>query len=281
MERLKTHVKLSMVVREEADGVRRYVHVATGNYHTGTARLYEDLGILSCNPELSAGVASVFNELTCSVPSRDYGCLLVAPHNLRERFTEMIRREADHARAGRPCGIHAKMNQLQDPLIIEELYQAGLAGVPVIMNVRGLCCLRAGVPGLSDNIRVFSVLGRFLEHGRIYRFENGGDPEFYIGSSDWMRRNLDSRMETVMPVLDPKLQRELEQILAVYVNDNISAWDMQPDAGYVRRKPAEGEEPRASQQVFVRLAEQQDQNQKAQELTEDKPAEEVIALRAQ
>ena len=277
MERLKTHVKLGMVVREEEDGIRRYVHVSTGNYHTGTARLYEDLGILSCDPELSAGVAAVFNELTCAIPAEEYGHLLVAPHNLRERFTELIRREAEHALAGRPSGIRAKMNQLQDTLMIEELYKAGQAGVPVILNVRGLCCLRAGVPGLSDNISVFSVLGRFLEHGRIYRFENGGDPEFYIGSSDWMRRNLDSRMETIMPVLDPRIKEELEQILAVYENDNITAWDMQPDANYVRRVPAEGEELRPSQVIFIRLAEDLDGEEPVRSIKQEEPEEENTA----
>ena len=273
MERLKTHVKLGMVVREEEDGVRRYVHVATGNYHTGTARLYEDLGILSCNAELSAGVAAVFNELTCAIPAEHYGHLLVAPHNLRQRFTELIRREADHARSGRPCGIRAKMNQLQDTLMIEELYQAGQAGVAISLNVRGLCCLRAGVPGLSDNIRVFSVLGRFLEHGRIYRFENGGSPEFYIGSSDWMRRNLDSRMETVMPVLDPGIRKELEAILDVYENDNITAWYMQPDSSYQRRTPAPGEEPRPSQETFIRLAGKQCQEKPALPVPAEKAPE--------
>lgn len=278
MERLKTHVKLAMVVREEQDGVRRYVHVATGNYHTGTARLYEDLGVLSCDPELGASVATVFNELTCAVPAQDYGRLLVAPHNLRESFTALIRREADHARAGRPSGIHAKMNQLQDPLIIQELYRSGQAGVPITLNVRGLCCLRAGVPGLSDKIRVFSVLGRFLEHGRIYRFENGGEPEFYIGSSDWMRRNLDARMETVMPVLDANIRDELEQIMEVYINDNITAWDMQPDAAYVRRVPAAGEAPRPSQEIFIQLSEQQIVEKRLQLASADKSVESSAAI---
>ena len=174
VEKLKTHVKLAMVVREEADGVRRYVHVGTGNYHSGTARLYEDVGILSCDPDLSADVAGVFNELTSSTPHNDYRLLLVAPHTMRKRFVELIRREATHAAEGRSSGIRAKMNQLQDPEIIRELYAAGMAGVPITLDVRGLCCLRPGVEGLSDNIRVFSVLGRFLEHGRIYGFENGG-----------------------------------------------------------------------------------------------------------
>ncbi len=254
MKRLKTHVKLCLVVREESDGIRRYVHVSTGNYHTGTARLYEDLGILSCEPDLTDSVAAVFNELTGSISAPGYGNLLVAPHNLRQRFTELIRREAGHARAGRPCGIRAKMNQLQDTQIIDELYAAGQAGVPITLNVRGMCCLRAGVPGLSDNIRVFSVLGRFLEHARIYRFENGCEPEFYIGSADWMRRNLDARMETIMPVLDEQIKAELEHMLDVYDDDNITAWDMQPDNSYVRRQPAEGEEPRPSQERFIEEA---------------------------
>ncbi len=251
VERLKTHVKLALVVREEPDGIRRYVHVGTGNYHTGTARLYEDLGILSADPELAANAAAVFNELTGGIPSPGYGKLLVAPHNLRQRFTELIRREAEHARAGRPCGIRAKMNQLQDARVIQELYLAGQAGVPITLNVRGLCCLRAGVPGLSDHIRVFSTLGRFLEHGRIYRFENDGDPEYFIGSADWMSRNLDKRMETVAPVRDRAIQAELEAILRVFEDDNCSAWDMQPDGTYLRRHPAAGEPSRAAQRVFI------------------------------
>lgn len=252
MKRLKTHVKLCLVVREESDRIRRYVHVSTGNYHTGTARLYEDLGILSCDADLGDSVAAVFNELTGSISAPGYGGLLVAPHNLRERFTELIRREAEHARAGRPSGIRAKMNQLQDDRIITELYEAAAAGVPITLNVRGMCCLRAGVPGLSENIRVFSVLGRFLEHGRIYRFENGGDPEFFIGSADWMRRNLDARMETIMPVLDKDIAAELEHLLDVYESDNATAWDLQPDNSYRRLQPAEGEEARPSQERFIR-----------------------------
>jgi polyphosphate kinase len=254
MKRLKTHVKLCLVVREESDGIRRYAHVSTGNYHTGTARLYEDLGVLSCDPELTESVAAVFNELTGSISAPGYGQLLVAPHNLRKRFTELIRREADHARAGRPCGIRAKMNQLQDDKIITELYAAGQAGVPITLNVRGMCCLRAGVPGLSENIRVCSVLGRFLEHARIYRFENGGEPEFFIGSADWMRRNLDSRMETIMPVRDEHIKQELEHFLDVYESDNVTAWDMLPDNSYQRCTPAEGEKPRPSQERFIREA---------------------------
>ena len=257
MERLKTHVKLALVVREEEDGIRRYVHVGTGNYHTGTARIYEDLGILSCEQELGANVAALFNELTGAIPSPGYGKLMVAPHNLREHFTELIQREIQQSRKGRPAGIRAKMNQLQDARIIAELYRAGQAGVPISLNVRGICCLRAGVSGLSENIRVFSTLGRFLEHGRIYRFENGGNPEFFLGSADWMRRNLDRRMETMMSVTDPQLKQELEQSLNVYENDNCSAWDMKPNGKYVRRRPRKGEQRRSAQEVFIDLIDRQ------------------------
>ena len=253
VERLKTHVKSALVVREEEDGMRRYVHVGTGNYHTGTARLYEDLGIFSSDPELGANVSALFNELTGAMPAQSYGKLIVAPHNMRERFTELIHREIRHSQAGRPAGIRAKMNQLQDTGMIRELYRASQAGVPISLNVRGICCLRAGIPGLSESIRVFSTIGRFLEHGRIYRFENGGEPEFFIGSADWMRRNLDSRMESIMPVTDLKIKQELEQILEVYENDNCSAWDMQPDGSYVLRHPRNGEECRAAQKVFIDL----------------------------
>ncbi len=253
VERLKTHVKLALVVREEQDGIRRYVHVGTGNYHTVTARIYEDMGILSCDPELGANVAALFNELTSAMPSQDYGKLMVAPYNLRERFTELIQREAQNSLAGLPSGIWAKMNQLQDARLIRELYHAGQAGVPISLNVRGLCCLRAGVSGLSENIRVFSTLGRFLEHARVYRFENAGDPEFFIGSADWMQRNLDRRVETIVPVTDPELKLELEQTLQVYESDNSSAWDMQPDDSYVKRRPHKNQRPHAAQEVFIDL----------------------------
>jgi len=177
----------------------------------------------------------------------------VATHNSSEHVTELIQREIQHSKAGRPAGIRAKMNQLQDARMIRELYRAGQAGVPISLNVRGICCLRAGVPGLSENIRVFSTLGRFLEHGRIYRFENGGNPEFFTGSADWMRRNLDRRMETMIPVTDPQLKQELEETLQVYENDNCSAWDMQPNGKYVRRRPGKGEQGRAAQDVFIDL----------------------------
>ncbi len=254
VERLKTHVKLALVVREERGRMGRYVHVGTGNYHTGTARVYEDVGILTCHPEVCEDVAAVFNELTSATPSAGYRRMLVAPETMRRRFCELIRREAEHARAGRPSGIDAKMNQLQDPDVIRELYRAGQAGVPIALNVRGLCCLRPGVPGLSDRIRVFGVVGRFLEHSRIYRFVNGGDPEYFIGSADWMKRNLDNRVETIVPALDEAVKRELGRILAAYDEDNASAWDCQPDGTYRRRAPSSSEERRAVQEMFIARA---------------------------
>jgi polyphosphate kinase len=218
------------------------------------------MGILSSDPELGSNVAALFNELTSATPSPGYGKLMVAPYNMRESFTALIHREVQHSQAGRPSGICAKMNQLQDARMIRELYLAGHAGVPVNLNIRGLCCLRAGVPGLSENIRVFSTLGRFLEHSRIYRFENGGNPEFFIGSADWMQRNLDRRMETILHVTNSQLKQELEQTLQVYENDNCSAWDMKPNGRYKQRRPRKGQNRRAAQDVFIELIDKQSKN---------------------
>ncbi len=252
VERLKTHVKLALVVRDEPDGVRRYAHVGTGNYHSGTARIYEDIGLLTCNEPICNDVATVFNSLTGVIPYPESSKLLVAPVSMRRRFIELIRREAEHARAGRPSGIDAKMNQLQDAEIIHELYDASGAGVPIRLNVRGLCCLRPGVEGLSESVRVFGVVGRFLEHSRIFRFVNGGEPEHFIGSADWMKRNLNGRVETVIPVEDPALKRELDEILAAYEHDNCSVWDCGPDGDYVLRTPAAGVPRREVQEEFIR-----------------------------
>ncbi len=251
VERLKTHVKAALVVREEEGGIRRYVHFGTGNYHTGTARLYEDFGVLTADPDVCADVAAVFNQLTGATPFAAYRKLLVAPDTMRARFVELIRREAVHAEAGRPAGIDAKMNQLQDPDVIRELYAASRAGVPIRLIVRGLCCLRPGVPGLSETIRVSSVVGRFLEHSRLYRFENGGSPEYYLGSADWMKRNLSNRVETIMPIEDSEVRRQLDDVLALYAADNASAWDARPDGTYVRRRPAEGEPRVAVQEALI------------------------------
>ena len=205
-------------------------------------------------------MAAVFNELTGATPFDDYRKLLVAPRFMRDRFCRLIRREVEHAEAGRPCGIKAKMNQLQDPSLVRELYLASRAGVPISLNVRGLCILKPGVKGLSETIEVYSVLGRFLEHGRIYRFENGGDPEIFIGSADWMKRNLDRRVETMAPVTDPSLAAEIDAIFEVLENDNQTAWDLRPNGSYKRRSPKKGEPVRAAQQEFIRLAEQGSQS---------------------
>ncbi len=252
VERLKTHVKLALVLREERGQMRHYAHIGTGNYHPGTARIYEDLGLLTADPEICREVAAVFNGLTGTTPYPEQARLLIAPGSMRRRFVELIQREATHAREGRESGIYAKMNQLQDPEMIRELYRASQAGVPITLNVRGLCCLRPGIPGLSETIRVYSVVGRFLEHSRLYRFANAGAAEYYIGSADWMHRNLTNRIETVVPVLDTALQRELDAVMAVYETDNCSAWDCGPDGTYARRIPAEGEPCRETQEIFIR-----------------------------
>jgi polyphosphate kinase len=196
----------------------------------------------------------MFNALTGTTPYDNLRKMIVAPVTMRRRFIELIRREAEHARAGRACGIDAKMNQLQDPEVVRELYVASQAGVPIQLNVRGKCVLRPGVPGLSENIRVFSVVGRFLEHSRIYRFWNGGDPEYFIASADWMRRNLSNRVEVAVPILNERLKRDLDEILEVYHSDNCSAWDCGPDGTYVRRTPGEGEVWQAAQDTFIQLA---------------------------
>lgn len=251
VERLKTHIKLAMIVREENDGIKRYVHVGTGNYHPGTARLYGDLGIISANQRLGEDVARLFNELTGAIPVQEYNELLVAPHNMRDRFTALIRQEAANFKAGKPAGIRAKFNQLQDRKIIEELYGASRVGVPISLNIRGLCCLQVGVENCSESIRVYSILGRFLEHSRIYRFENGGDPIYLIGSADWMKRNLDRRMESIVTVTDPEIQAELEEILCAYEKDNTHSWEMQPDGSYVRLQPGPSETPFSAQAHFA------------------------------
>ena len=202
---------------------------------------------------LAAHAAAVFNELTAGIPAPTPGKLLVAPHDLRERFIALIRREAEHAGAGRPCGIRAKINQLQDPQMIRELYRAGLAGVPIVLNVRGLCCLRAGVSGLSPTIKVVQHPRPIPGAQQDLPFrEQVGAPEFFIGSADWMTRNLSRRMEVVAPVCDPVIKADLETILGTYEEDNCSAWDMQPDGEYLLRHPAAGESRRGAQEMFIK-----------------------------
>ncbi|PWL22443.1 MAG: polyphosphate kinase 1 [Synechococcus sp. XM-24] len=236
---LKTHTKITLVVRKEKDLLRSYCHIGTGNYNSKTAALYTDLGLLSARPELGQDLAELFNYLTGFSKQQDFRRLLVAPVSLRRRMQELIQREIEHAKAGQPAAIKAKMNALVDPRIIALLYEASQAGVQVDLVVRGMCSLRPGLAGVSDNIRVSSVIGRFLEHSRLFWFENGGKHETYIGSADWMGRNLDRRVEAVVPIEDPDLHERLTRLIDSYLNDNCTAWDMQSDGSFNRRIPEE------------------------------------------
>ncbi len=251
---LKTHTKVVLVVRREDSRIRRYVHIGTGNYNPKTARLYTDLGLLSCRDDLGADLTDLFNYLTGHAKQRSYRKLLVAPVSLRDRMVEMIHREADHARQGKSARIVAKMNALVDPAIIAALYEASQAGVQIDLIIRGICCLRPGVAGVSDNIRVISIIGRLLEHSRIFYFFNNGDEQVFIGSADWMPRNLDRRVEAVVPVEEPSLAKELQEILGIMLADNRQAWDMQPDGSYIQRQPPAGTQPLSSQQTFMTMA---------------------------
>lgn len=234
---LKTHAKCVLVVREDGDGLRRYVHLGTGNYNSRTARLYEDLGYLSCEPDITSDAAQLFNHLTGYSRDVEYRRLLVAPHHLREQLTELIRNEGEKGERGH---ISIKVNSIADPDMIDELYAASQKGARVDLVVRGICCLRAGVPGLSENIRVRSVLGRFLEHSRIYRFANGqaeGQPLHLIGSADLMARNLDKRVEVLTPLVSPRHQEWLDHTFDVLLADGAPSFEMRPDASWERIGP--------------------------------------------
>ena len=236
---LKTHTKITLVVRKEKGRLRSYCHIATGNYNSRTAQLYTDLGLLSARPELGQDLAELFNYLTGFSKQQNFRKLLVAPVSLRRRMQELIQRETEHARAGRPAAIKAKMNALVDPAIIGLLYEASQAGVQIDLVVRGMCSLRPGLAGVSETIRVSSVIGRFLEHSRLFWFANGGADEMYIGSADWMGRNLDRRVEAVVPIEDPNLHGRLLRLIDLYLQDNCSAWDMRSDGSFERRIPEE------------------------------------------
>jgi polyphosphate kinase len=254
---LKTHTKVTLVVRQDPDRIRCYAHIGTGNYNVETARLYTDLGLLTCNPAINEDLVELFHYLTGRSVQRSPQKLLVAPHYMRDRFLQMIEREAEHHRQGKPAHILAKMNSLEDHKIIRALYRASQAGVPVDLVVRGFCRLRPGVPQLSPTIRVLSVVGRYLEHSRIFHFRNGCDDpldgEFYFGSADWMYRNLLFRVEAVVPIEDRALRQRLWEILQVMLNDNCSAWEMQPDGSYRQRRPIDDQAPTPTQQVLMHL----------------------------
>jgi polyphosphate kinase len=255
---LKTHCKLAMLVRHDEDGVtRRYCHLGTGNYNPDTARFYTDLSLLTSDPQIAERVHMVFNYLTAHAELDDYSPLLVAPLTMAESFLRLIRREQEHAQAGRPAHIVAKMNALLEPSIIQALYQASQAGVEIDLIIRGLCILRPGVKGLSERIRVRSIVGRFLEHSRIFHFANGGDAEIYLGSADWMPRNLFERCEVVFPVRDPAaLARIHNEILPAYMADTVKARVQQPDGNFQRASKMIKDAPVFSAQDFlIQLAE--------------------------
>jgi polyphosphate kinase len=252
---LKTHCKTVLVVRRDADGtIRRYCHLGSGNYNSKTARLYTDVGLFTASPSIGADLSDLFNTLTGFSRQRLYRKLLVAPSNLRERLLALIEREAAHARAGRPARIVAKMNALVDPETIAALYQASQAGVEIDLIVRGICCLRPGLEGVSDRIRVLSIVGRFLEHSRIFHFHHDGEPEYYIGSADWMPRNFDRRVEALVPVEDPAQHLLLRTLLDVCLHDNRQAWELHADGTYRQRRPGPDEPERATHVILQRDA---------------------------
>ncbi|MGK7890231.1 MAG: polyphosphate kinase 1, partial [Leptolyngbyaceae cyanobacterium] len=237
---LKTHTKVVLVVRREEEGIRRYVHIGTGNYNPKTAKLYTDLGLLSCRQALGADLSEFFNSLTGYSKQQHYRKLLVAPVGLRDRMAALIQREIDHAKAGESAHIIAKMNSLVDQQLIAKLYEASQAGVKIDLIVRGICCLRPGIPEISDNIRVVSIVGRYLEHSRVFWFYNSGASECFIGSADWMPRNLDRRVEAVTPIEDGAIAQQLYDMLTLMLHDNRQAWELRSDGRYKRRRPGKG-----------------------------------------
>jgi len=249
---LKIHSKVAMVVRREGDRIARYVHLSTGNYNAVTAHLYTDLGMFTASEEVADDVTHLFNYLTGYSAKADYKRLLVAPVNMRARLEEMIEREIEHRRRGRGGHLIFKTNALVDPGMIRLLYRASQAGVRIQLLVRGICSLRPGIAGVSDNIEVTSVVGRFLEHSRVYYFRNGGEEEVYVGSADLMPRNLDHRVEVLFPLADAKLiSRVRDGILKIYLNDTVKARSMLADGTYVRKRPARGKRPFECQEFLI------------------------------
>jgi polyphosphate kinase len=252
---LKTHSKVILVVRQDYNGLRRYCHIGTGNYHAGTARLYSDLGLFTNDPDIGRDATELFNYLTTGyTPERRYRKLLPAPKVLKKALLARIQRERDLHSAETPGLIQFKMNALEDADITRALYEAARDGVKVDLVVRDTCRFRPGLPGLSESARVISVVGRFLEHARIYYFRNGGDEEYLIGSADAMKRNLESRVEVVAPVEDPALRQELRTLLDVQLHDRRNVWEMQPDGSYVQLEPRDEAERKGCQQQFIELA---------------------------
>lgn len=250
---LKTHSKITLVVRREENGIRRYVHLGTGNYNDSTAKLYTDVGYFTCSEMIGEDATAVFNMLSGYSEPRSWNRLSMAPHWLKDRFLSLIGRERDYARAGRPARIIAKMNALCDKDIIEALYEASTAGVKIDLIIRGICCLRVGIPGVSENITVRSIVGNFLEHARIFYFENDGKPEYYCASADWMPRNLERRVEILFPIEKPALQEKLKFILDSQLKDTVKAQILQPDGSYVK-VDRRGKEKFNAQLIFCEAA---------------------------
>ncbi|MFC7071875.1 polyphosphate kinase 1 [Halovenus rubra] len=250
----KTHTKTTLVVREEDDGVELYSHVSTGNYHSETAKRYEDLGLFTSNRDIGQDLVKLFNYFTGHSLHNEYRDLLIAPGNMRERFVELIQQEAKHAHDGKEARIVAKVNRLEDPGIIRELYRASRAGVNIDLIVRDICRLRPGLAGVSDNITVHSIINRFLEHSRIYYFHDDGADRYFIGSADWMERNLDNRVEAVTPIHDTQIQRRLQHVLDLCLTDNDKSWELHPDGSYSRQTPDDDESIRNAQAIHMREA---------------------------
>jgi polyphosphate kinase len=249
---LKTHCKVILILRQDYNGLRRYAHIGTGNYHAGNARIYSDLGLLTCDEEIGQDLTELFNYLTTGYkPKRKYKKLLPAPTLLKTALLAKIERETENAKLGREAIIQAKLNALEDVDLTRALYRASQAGVQVDLIVRDSCRLRPGLPGLSSNVRVVSIVGRFLEHARVLYFHNDGDPEFYIGSADWMKRKLENRVELMVPVEDVRIRKELRAILDIQLKDQRSAWDMLPDGSYVQRSGGEGRRGKSSQLLLA------------------------------
>ncbi|MEA5536640.1 polyphosphate kinase 1 [Crocosphaera sp. XPORK-15E] len=255
---LKTHTKTVLVVRKEDQVLRRYVHIGTGNYNSKTAKLYTDVGVFSCREELGEDLTDLFNYLTGFSQQQSYRKLLVAPFSLRPRLISLIQREIEQAKQGKSAQIIAKMNSLVDPQLIQALYEASRAGVEIKLIIRGICCLRPGIEGVSENIQVISIIGRYLEHSRIFYFHNDTQSEIFIGSADWMPRNLDRRVEVVTPVDDPDLAKNLRDMLDIFWSDNRQAWELQSDGSYRQRYPENDEPERNAQQIFMEKAAQLD-----------------------
>jgi polyphosphate kinase len=250
----KTHCKACLVVRQEPDGIRRYCHLATGNYNVRTGGIYADFSLFTCRESIGEDVTELFNMLTGYTRPRRFRHLLMAPTGMRDAFQQRIRREAEHARRGEPARIAAKMNSLVDRTLIEELYAASQAGVKVDLIVRGICCLRPGIPGLSDRIRVISIVDRYLEHARAFYFHNGGHPEYWLASADWMPRNLDHRVEIAFPVLDPRLQSQIHEVLEIQLTDTLKAREIQIDGSSTRVRAPDAPAVRSQERLYGLVA---------------------------